>query len=60
MSYRTRCALAGHYSPHYYRMMIEAQEIFGLDFDPAEFDQLAKDGMLSGDEDQDEEVGVWL
>ena len=39
-------------------MMIEAQEIFGLDFDPAEFDQLAKDGMLSGDE-EDEEVGVW-
>lgn len=37
-------------------MMLEAQEIFGLDFDPAEFDQVARDGVLSDEEEQDEEV----
>jgi hypothetical protein len=43
--------------------MVEAQEIFGLDFDPAEFDQLARDGLISDEEEEDEEVGcnsgVW-
>ena len=32
--------------------MLEAQEIFGLDFDPAELDQLGE-GLLSDEEDQD-------
>ncbi len=36
-------------------MMMEAQDIFGLDFDPAEFDQVARDGILSGDEEEDDE-----
>lgn len=43
------------------RMLLEAQEIFGLDFDPAELDQLAKGGLLSDEEEeeeQDEEVRV--
>ncbi len=35
-------------------MMLEAQEIFGLDFDPAELDQLGE-GLVS-DEEQDGEV----
>lgn len=39
------------------RMMLEAQEIFGLDFDPAEFEQLAREGVIS-DEEEDEEVCV--
>jgi hypothetical protein len=39
-------------------MMVEAQEIFGLDFDPAEFDQLARDGLISDEEEEDEEVGL--
>ena len=39
-----------------HRMMLEAQEIFGLDFDPAEFDQVARDGVISDEEEQDEEV----
>ena len=37
-------------------MMVEAQEIFGLDFDPAEFAQVAREGLLSDDEEEDEEV----
>lgn len=37
-------------------MMIEAQDIFGLDFDPAEFDQVARDGVISDEEEQEEEV----
>ena len=40
---------------------MEAQEIFGLDFDPAEFDQVARDGLLSEDEeDEDEEVCTYM
>lgn len=39
-------------------MMMEAQEIFGLDFDPAEFDQVARDGLVSEEEEEDEEVCV--
>ena len=47
--------------------LLEAQEIFGLDFDPAELDQLAKEGLGSdeeegeegeeGEEEREEEVG---
>ena len=39
-------------------MMLEAQEIFGLDFDPAEFDQVAREGVISDEEEEDEEVCV--
>ncbi len=38
-----------------FRMMLEAQEIFGLDFDPAELDQLG-DGLVSDEEENDAEV----
>ena len=47
--------------------LLEAQEIFGLDFDPAELDQLAKEGLGSdeeegeeGEEEREEEVGRYL
>ena len=40
------------------RALLEAQEIFGLDFDPAEFDQLARDGL--GSDEEGEEVCVCL
>lgn len=47
--------------------LLEAQEIFGLDFDPAELDQLAKEGLGSdeeegeeGEEEREEEVGGYL
>ena len=39
--------------------LLEAQEIFGLDFDPAELDQLEKEGLESdeeGAEGDEEEV----
>ena len=36
------------------RALLEAQEIFGLDFDPSEFDQLMNDGVGSEDEMGDE------
>ena len=38
------------------RALLEAQEIFGLDFDPAEFDQLGRDGL--GSDEEGEEVCV--
>ncbi len=45
-----------------FRSLLEAQEIFGLDFDLSEFDQVAKDGIDSEDEDEDDpeldKVGV--
>ena len=31
---------------------MEAQEIFGLDFDPSEFDQVAREGLGSEDEEE--------
>ena len=34
---------------------MEAQEIFGLDFDPSEFDEVAREGLGS----EDEEVSVY-
>ena len=47
--------------------LLEAQEIFGLDFDPAELDQLAKEGLGSdeeegeeGEEEREEEVRRYL
>lgn len=35
--------------------LLEAQEIFGLDFDPAEFDQLGRDGLGSDEEGEEYE-----
>ncbi len=44
------------------RSLIEAQEIFGLNFDMSEFDQIARDGIDSEDDDEDDpeagKVGV--
>lgn len=38
-----------------HRSVIEAQEIFGLDFDLAEFTQAAYDGLESDEEGEDED-----
>ena len=38
------------------RMMLEAQEIFGLDFDPAELDQLGEGLASDEEEEEDKEV----
>ena len=38
---------------------MEAQEIFGLDFDPSEFEQVARDGVASDEEELDEEVCMY-
>ena len=35
---------------------MEAQEIFGLDFDPSEFDQVAREGLGS---EEEEEVSMY-
>ena len=37
-----------------FRALLEAQEIFGLDFDPSEFDQVAREGLGSEDEEEEE------
>ncbi len=37
-------------------MLMEAQEVFGLDFDPAEFEQVARDGLISDEEELEEDV----
>ena len=34
---------------------MEAQDVFGLDFDPAEFEKLAREGLGSEDEEEEEE-----
>ena len=34
---------------------MEAQDIFGLDFDPAELEKLAREGLPSDDEEGEEE-----
>ena len=34
---------------------MEAQDIFGLDFDPAELEKLAREGLLSDEEEEEEE-----
>ena len=40
---------------------MEAQDIFGLDFDPAELEKLAREGLPSDDEEEeDEEYNVCL
>lgn len=35
---------------------MEAQEIFGLEFDPAEFEQVAREGLISDEDEPDEDV----
>jgi len=37
-------------------MLLEAQEIFGLDFDPSEFDQFGKDGLVSEEDEEEEKM----
>ena len=37
------------------RALMEAQDIFGLDFDPAELEKLAREGLPSDDEEGEEE-----
>ena len=37
-------------------MLAEAQEVFGLDFDMAEFEQVARNGLVSDEEELEEEV----
>ena len=40
---------------------MEAQDIFGLDFDPAELEKLAREGLPSDDEEEeDDEYNVCL
>ena len=39
-------------------MLMEAQEVFGLDFDPSEFEQVAREGLISDEEELDEDVRV--
>ena len=34
---------------------MEAQDIFGLDFDLAELEKLARDGLLSDEEEEEED-----
>ena len=34
---------------------MEAQDIFGLDFDPAELEKLAREGLPSDDEEEEED-----
>ena len=34
---------------------MEAQDIFGLDFDPAELEKLAREGLPSDDEEEDDD-----
>ena len=36
--------------------LLEAQEIFGLEFDPTEFDQVAREGLGSEDEEEENDV----
>ena len=36
--------------------LMEAQDIFGLDFDPTEFEQVAREGLDSEGEEEDDEV----
>ena len=43
-----------------YSALMEAQDIFGLDFDPAEFEKLAKEGLESGEEDEGEEEDQYV
>lgn len=38
------------------RALLEAQEIFGLEFDPNEFDQVAREGLGSEDEEDENDV----
>ena len=43
------------------RALMEAQDIFGLDFDPAELEKLAREGLPSDDEEEeDDEYNVRL
>ena len=37
------------------RALREAQDIFGLDFDPAELDRMMEESYLSSDEEEEEE-----
>ena len=41
-------------------MLMEAQEIFGLDFDLSEFEQVAREGVASDEEEQEEEEEVYV
>ena len=41
---------------HVSRALREAQDIFGLDFDPAELDRMMEESYLSSDEEEEEEV----
>ena len=50
-----KCCVVGLYIV-YTRALLEAQEIFGLDFDPNEFDQVAREGLGSEDEEEEEDV----
>ena len=50
-----KCCVVGLYII-YNRALLEAQEIFGLDFDPGEFDQVAREGLGSEDEEEEEDV----
>ena len=41
---------------YYYRALVEAQEIFGLDFDdPSEFARVADEGLVSDEEEEEED-----
>ena len=37
------------------RALMEAQDIFGLDFDPAELEKLAREGLPSDEEEEEED-----
>ena len=41
------------------RALREAQDIFGLDFDPAELDRMMEESYLSSDEEEEEEEVRW-
>ena len=44
------------YLSHYFvSALLEAQDVFGLDFDPKEFDQYASDGLGLEDEEHDDD-----
>jgi len=40
------------------RMLAEAQDVFGIDFDMAEFEQVARNGLVSDEEELDEDVSI--
>ena len=59
-----KCVLCGYESYHYishcsYRALLEAQKIFGLDFDMEEFAQFGEDKTeYLDDEEEEEEVNM--